>query len=124
MIGYVMVGTNDLSKSITFYDPLLDLLDLKRVDTSEDYAGYASKNNPENIEFYITKPVNGEKANFGNGTQISFLADSKQTVNNFYKIGINLGGKDEGAPGERSGDYYSYLRDLDGNKICAFAKIN
>ena len=46
MIGYVMVGTNDLSKSITFYDTLLDLLDLKRVDTSEDYAGYASKNNP------------------------------------------------------------------------------
>ena len=43
---------------------------------------------------------------------------------NFYNIGINLGGKDEGAPGEKSGDYYSYIRDLDGNKICAFTKIN
>ncbi len=61
MIGYVMVGTNNLSKSITFYDALLDLLSLKRVDTTDDYAGYASKNNPENIEFYITKPVNGVK---------------------------------------------------------------
>ena len=39
-------------------------------------------------------------------------------------IGINLGGKDEGASGERSEDYYCYLRDLDGNKICTFAKIN
>jgi len=65
MIGYVMVGTNDLGKSITFYDALLELLALKRVDTTKDYAGYASKDNPENIEFYITKPVNGDKANFG-----------------------------------------------------------
>lgn len=126
MIGYVMVGTNDLSKSITFYDPLLDLLDLKRVDTSEDYAGYASKNNPENIEFYITKPVNGEKANFGNGTQISFITDQKYVVEKFHKLGVELGGKSEGAPGERpegSKVYYSYVRDLDGNKICVFTNI-
>ena len=47
MIGYVMVGTNDLNKSIVFYDTLLDLLNLKRVDTSEEYAGYAPKNNPD-----------------------------------------------------------------------------
>ena len=101
MIGYVMVGTNDLSKSITFYDALLDLLDLKRVDTTEDYAGYASKNNPENIEFYITKPVNGDKANYGNGTQISFVTENKDVVEKFHKLGVELGGKSEGAPGER-----------------------
>jgi hypothetical protein len=45
-------------------------------------------------------------------------------VNNFYNTGIKLGGKDEGAPGIRSGDYYCYFRDLDENKICAFAKLN
>ena len=67
---------------------------------------------------------NLNKATFGNGTQISFLVNSKDLVNNFYNIGIKLGGKDEGAPGIRSGDYYCYFRDLDGNKICAFAKIN
>ena len=78
-----MVGTNHLSKSITFYDALLDLLALKRVDTTEDYAGYASKKNPENIEFYITKPVNGDKANFGNGTQISFITEHKMLLRSF-----------------------------------------
>ena len=87
MIGYVMVGTNDLSKSITFYDALLDLLALERVDTTEDYAGYASKNNPENIEFYITKPVNGDKANFGNGTQISFITEHKDVVEKSFDTG-------------------------------------
>ena len=126
MIGYVMVGTNDLNKSIVYYDALLDLLDLKRVDTSEEYAGYASKDNPENIEFYVTKPANKEKANFGNGTQISFITDTKEIVDKFHEIGVSLGGKSEGAPDERpkgSKVYYSYVRDLDGNKICAFTNI-
>ena len=126
MIGYVMVGTNDLSKSIIYYDALLDLLDLKRVDTSDEYAGYASKNNSENIEFYVTKPANRDKANFGNGTQISFITGTKEVVEKFHQLGVDLGGKSEGAPGERpegSKVYYSYIRDLDGNKICVFTNI-
>ena len=78
-----MVGTNDLNKSIIYYDTLLDLLNLKRVDTSEEYAGYAPKNNPDNIEFYVTKPANKKGANFGNGTQISFIANTKEIVDKF-----------------------------------------
>ena len=123
MIGFVMVGTNNLDKAIKFYDTLLNTIELQRVVTNKKYAGFASKEKPAEVEFYITNPVNNEKANFGNGTQISFLVNSKDLVNNFYNIGIKIGGKDEGVPGIRSGDYYCYLRDLDGNKICAFAKI-
>ena len=124
MIGFVMVGTNNLDKAINFYDTLLSKIELKRVVTNEKYAGYALKNKPDEVEFYVTNPVNKEKATFGNGTQISFLVNSKDLVNNFYNTGIKLGGKDEGTPGIRSGDYYCYFRDLDKNKICAFAKIN
>ena len=124
MIGFVMVGTNNLDKAINFYDTLLSKIELKRVVTNEKYAGYALKNKPDDVEFYVTHPVNNEKATFGNGTQISFLVKSKDLVNKFYNTGIKLGGKDEGAPGIRSGDYYCYLRDLDGNKVCVFAKID
>ena len=124
MIGFVMVGTNNLDKAINFYDTLLNTIELQRVVTNEKYAGYASKNKTDEVEFYVTNPVNQEKANFGNGTQISFLVKSKDLVNNFYNTGLKLGGKDEGAPGIRSGDYYCYVRDLDGNKICAFSKID
>jgi predicted lactoylglutathione lyase len=124
MIGFVMVGTNNLNKAISFYDVLLETINLKRIVTNEKYAGYSSNENPENIEFYVTNPANKEKATYGNGTQISFLVNSKDTVNKFYNLGIKLGGKDEGAPGIRSGDYYCYLRDLDENKVCAFAKID
>ena len=121
-----MVGTNDLNKSITYYDTLLDLLNLKRVDTSEEYAGYAPKNTPDSIEFYVTKPANKKDANFGNGTQISFIANTKEIVDKFHQAGIELGGKSEGTPGERpkgSKVYYSYVRDLDGNKICSFTNL-
>ena len=124
MIGFVMVGTNNLDKAINFYDKLLNTIDLQRVVTNKKYAGYALKDKPDDVEFYVTNPVNKEKATFGNGTQISFLVNSKDLVNKFYNTGIKLGGADEGAPGIRSGDYYCYLRDLDKNKICAFAKIN
>ncbi len=124
MIGFVMVGTNNLDKAINFYDTLLNTIELQRVVTNEKYAGYASKNKTDEVEFYVTNPVNQEKANFGNGTQISFLVKSKDLVNNFYNTGLKLGGKDEGAPGIRSGDYYCYVRDLDGNKVCAFSKID
>ena len=124
MIGFVMIGTNNLDKATKFYDTLLDVIELERVVTNEKYIGYASKEKSDEIEFYVTNPVNKEKATFGNGTQISFLINSKDSVNSFYNVGIKLGGKDEGAPGIRSGDYYCYFRDLDGNKICAFAKIS
>ena len=124
MIGFVMIGTNDLNKAIKFYDVLLESIDLKRTVKNEKYAGYSSKEKPEVIEFYVTNPVNKEKATHGNGTQVSFIVKSREIVDNFYNLGTKLGGKDEGAPGIRSGDYYCYFRDLDGNKICAFSKIN
>ena len=124
MIGFVMVGTNNLNKAINFYDVLLEIINLKRTVTNEKYAGYSSNENPEDAMFYVTNPANKEKATYGNGTQISFLVSTKDTVDKFYNLGIKLGGKDEGAPGIRSGDYYCYLRDLDENKVCAFAKID
>ncbi len=63
-------------------------------------------------------------ATFGNGTQITLLADSKETVEKFYEIAISKGATDEGGPGVRSdGNYYAYIRDLDGNKIAAKSNL-
>ena len=123
MIGYVMVGTNDLDQSIKFYDQLLEVIDLERTEKDELCAGYSQKNSNGKIEFYVTKPFNKEKATVGNGSQISFQTSSRELVDKFHDVGIKLGGASEGPGGERpegSGVYYSYIRDLDGNKICAF----
>ena len=123
MIGYVMVGTNNLKNAIIFYDEVLEILNLTRKDTDEICAGYTQTNGDGSIEFYVTKPVNMKTATFGNGTQISFLVSSREIVDKFHEIGLKAGGTSEGSGGERpegSGVYYSYIRDLDGNKICAF----
>ena len=123
MLGYVMVGTNNLEEAIKFYDKVLDTLGLVRVDKDDVCAGYAQKNKTDTIEFYVTKPFNKEKATIGNGSQISFTTTSRSLVDKFHETGLNAGGTSEGLGGERpegSGIYYSYIRDLDGNKICAF----
>ena len=122
-----MVGTNDLQASSKFYDVVLAPLGLIKVETSETYVGYAQQNKQEEIEFYITKPFNKEKATYGNGTQVSFLTDSKASVDSFHVIALKNGGLNEGKPGPRpsnSTDYYAYIRDLDGNKICAFSNTS
>ena len=123
MIGYVMVGTNNLNDAINFYDKVLEVIGLDRNETIEDdYAAYGAKGTKD-IEFYVTKPFNKKDATFGNGTQITFLTSSRSQVDKFHEVGLKAGGTSEGSGGERpegSGVYYSYLRDLDGNKNCAF----
>jgi len=121
---FVMVGSNDLLASSKFYDAVFVPLDIIKVYTGKNYIGFAPKNNPEEIEFYITKPFNKEPATYGNGTQISLLANSTEAVDKFHTIALENGGTSEGSPGIRSGDYYAYVRDLDGNKICALTRIN
>ena len=123
MIGYVMVGTNSLDKAIIFYDEVLKVINLTRKETDEICAGYTQNNGDGSIEFYVTKPANKKTATFGNGTQASFLLSSREIVDKFHEISLKAGGTSEGSGGERpegSGVYYSYVRDLDGNKICAF----
>ena len=123
MIGYVMVGTNNLDKAIIFYDEVLKIINLTRKDTDDVCAGYTQNNGDGSIEFYVTKPANKKTATFGNGTQVSFLVSSREIVDKFHEIALKAGGTSEGSGGERpkgSGVYYSYIRDLDGNKICTF----
>jgi catechol 2,3-dioxygenase-like lactoylglutathione lyase family enzyme len=125
MIGYVMVGTNDLNGSAKFYDPVLASLGLARGITEPDYIGYGSKQTPKKIEFYLTRPFNGEAATFGNGAMIAMLVKSRSDVDNFHTTALANGGVDEGKPGTRiDGDetYYAYARDPDGNKICGYCE--
>ena len=124
MFSFITIGTNSLKKSGMFYNKILKPLKIKKVLTHKRYYGYARIQSPKKIELYLIKPHNKKRATFGNGTMITFSASSKKAVKDFYKIGIKLGAKDEGAPGPRhSKDYYAYIRDLDGNKICVFKKI-
>ena len=120
VIGFVMVGTNDLEKSSKFYDSILAHLGMKKVTITERYIGYGHSSEDDGVKFYITKPHNKENATAGNGTMITLVAETKDAVDKFHKTAIENGAVDEGAPGVRSdGNYYGYFRDYDGNKIAA-----
>ena len=120
LFGFVMVGSNDLIASAKFYDSIFIPLGIKKVKTTDNYIGYAQDNNLSEIEFYVTKPYNKEIATYGNGTMISFQAGSAKAVDGFHASALENGGIDEGLPGIRSdGNYYAYIRDPEGNKICA-----
>lgn len=123
MIGYVIVGSRDLPKATSFYDEIMPIIGLMRVETSDEYVAYAPKDKPEAVEFYIAKPFDGKPATIGNGSMIAFHVPTRETVELFHKTALACGGQDEGAPGCRPADaaeYYAYSRDMDGNKICVF----
>ena len=78
--------------------------------------------------FSVTKPINGEAATSANGGTIGFAANSPEQVNAWHAAGIAAGGVPcEDPPGIRQGPgvnlYIAYLRDLDGNKICAMHRM-
>ncbi len=121
MFSFVTLGTNNLKKSKLFYDKLLASIDIVKSEEENSYVGYAKKNNLKKIQFYLMTPHNKKDATFGNGTMITFTAESKESVINFYNLALKLGGTDEGSPGPRHEEhFYAYFRDLDGNKICIF----
>ena len=123
MIGYVMIGTNDLDQGARFYDVLLAPLGLVQVARVETYAAYAPKAAKDVIEFYITTPFDQGPATPGNGTMVALAAPTMQALEQFHSLGLQNGGSDEGAPGPReegSDICYAYICDADGNKICAF----
>lgn len=117
MFSHVMLGANDLEASKSFYDAVLGALGIG--------SGFANKNryvysSPSGF-FAITTPINGEPATHGNGSTIGFKADSTARADAFHAAGIANGGTAcEDPPGPREGGaYLAYLRDPDGNKICA-----
>lgn len=117
-IGYCTVGSNRLEEAKAFYDALLGTIGMKprfeHPSGGRLYAGEAGM-------FGVLGPFDKQPATVGNGSMVGFSFDSPAEVDTFYAKAIDLGATDDGAPGERApGVYFSYFRDLDGNKFCAF----
>jgi len=119
MIGYVMLGTNDLERAAKFYDSLLAEIGAKRAMETPQFIGWS--NSPQAAMLCLTKPADGGKASAGNGVMVALAVDSKQKVDAVYNRAIALGAKDEGAAGPRGEGFYAgYFRDPDGNKLNVF----
>jgi catechol 2,3-dioxygenase-like lactoylglutathione lyase family enzyme len=124
MFSHVVLGVNDLERSKKFYDAVLGALDIK--------PGMLNNNGVVDRYFYrtptgtfcITQPLNGEPATHGNGSTIGFTVQSAEQGDAWHAAGVANGGVTcEDPPGWREGSvgklYLAYLRDPDGNKLCA-----
>jgi len=119
MIGYVTLGSNDIARAARFYDALLADLGGKRAMEMETFIAWAST--PGGPMLAVIKPFDKQKATVGNGVMVALAAGSKKQVDALHRKALELGGKDEGAPGPRGDGFYAgYFRDLDGNKLNAF----
>jgi catechol 2,3-dioxygenase-like lactoylglutathione lyase family enzyme len=121
MIGYSMVGTNDLKRSLAFYDPVMEAMGLDRCWRDELSASWGKKDDETYPRFFTGYPFDGKPATVGNGVMTAFLVKSAAMIDRLYEIAMENGGSDEGKPGFRpqysEGFYAAYVRDPDGNKL-------
>lgn len=122
MIRYVNLGTNDLERSVVFYDAVLGTLGHKRYFYKYGYAGYGDETEGAPT-FWVNRPFNRELATAGNGTMVALAARTRAEVRAFYEAALANCGTSEGEPGLRPhyapNWYAAYVRDPDGNKLAA-----
>ena len=124
MIGYVVLGTNDLPRAAAFYDELLAEMGVTRMMDFGD-RGYAWAAAMDHPMLCIMTPYDNQPATVGNGVMAGIAAASYEQVDRLHAKALELGAADEGAPGLRAeggeGFYAAYFRDLDGNKLDVFS---
>jgi catechol 2,3-dioxygenase-like lactoylglutathione lyase family enzyme len=124
MFSHVMVGSNDIARSKKFYDALFVAMGGKPgVEDAKGRLIYEHNGG----RFMVTKPIDGKPATHANGGTIGFLMSPEQ-ADAWHKAGIANGGTAiEDPPGVRQGAsgqlYLAYLRDPDGNKLCALHRM-
>lgn len=124
MFSHVMLGTNDLDRAKAFYDAVLGTLGVA--------PGFVDRHRifwrtPTGV-FSVSMPINGEPASVGNGSTLGFACQSPEQAQAWHAAGLAHGGTTcEDPPGVREGAagklYLAYLRDPDGNKICALHRL-
>ena len=124
MFSHVMLGVNDLEVSKKFYDAVLGALGVAPGAANNNRYFYRSPTGT----FAISTPINGEPACHGNGSTLGFIAQTTELAEAFHAAGLANGGTTcEEPPGFRDGPYsklyLAYLRDPDGNKICALHRL-
>ena len=124
MFSHVMVGTNDAARSKLFYDA-----------TFAAFGGNAGMEDDKGRLIYmhngglfiVTPPIDGQPATGANGGTIGFAMTPEQ-ADAWHAAGVANGGKAiEDPPGVREASfgnlYLAYLRDPDGNKLCALHRM-
>lgn len=129
MLSHVMVGSNDIERSKRFYDAVLATLGAGEPFRNTAPTGHTRLfYRHDGSSFCVSEPINGEAATAANGGTIGFKCGSPEQVRQFHDVAVAHGGTSiEEPPGLRDGNlgplYLAYVRDPDGNKLCAIHRV-
>lgn len=125
MFSHIVLGSNDLEKSRQFYDGVMGALGCAPAAVAP--GGRLAYRHGGGL-LIVGSPINGNSATFANGGTIGFNAESEDQVKAWHDAGVANGGSScENPPGVREMGpmkmYLAYLRDPDGNKLCAMKSL-
>lgn len=113
LIDHIQLVVRDLAASRRFYEAVFDSLAIPISGSGEDFLWVD--------ELYISSVDSEAAAGQLTGRHhIAFQARDREMVEDFYRAALAAGGRDNGAPGERSyhpGYYAAFVLDPDGNNI-------
>jgi catechol 2,3-dioxygenase-like lactoylglutathione lyase family enzyme len=113
LIDHIHLVVRDLAASRRFYESVFEALDIPIGGAAGDYF-WAD-------ELFVSSADSRAAQGVLTGRHhLAFQAKDRAMVDAFYKAGLDCGGKDNGAPGERPyhpGYYAAFLLDPDGNNI-------
>lgn len=113
LIDHIQLVVNNFETSKAFYTAILSVLEIPVISTDDDYIW---------ADELVVSSVNSP-ASAGGLTgrhHLAFQARSREVVDAFYHMALSHGGRDNGAPGERTyhpGYYAAFVLDPDGNNI-------
>ena len=117
MLAYVTLGTNNIEKSLAFYEPFMAEFGAKKLFDNGRLHFFGTGMDAPMIA--VGGPYDEQTATNGNGTMLAMPVASREDVDRIYAKALELGGTSEGEPGERMPTFYGgYVRDPDNNKIC------
>ncbi len=113
LIDHLQLVVSDLERSKRFYRAVLGALG---VPLGGEGPGFFWGD-----ELFVSEPKSKASAGIVTGrSHFAFQAKDRETVERVYRAGIEAGGKDNGAPGERPyhpGYFAAFLLDPDGNNV-------
>ncbi|TGQ30849.1 MULTISPECIES: VOC family protein [unclassified Mesorhizobium] len=113
LIDHLQLVVRDLAASRRFYEAVFNVLGIPIGGEAEDYF-WADE------LFFSSLDSRTASGELTGRHHLAFQARDRAMVDAFYKAGLEAGGKDNGAPGERPyhpGYYAAFLLDPDGNNI-------
>ena len=126
MFSHIVVGSNDIDRSKSFYDAIFGAIGgTPGIRDAKGRLIYMHNGGT----LLVTLPIDGNPATHANGGTIGFTMESPEQTDAWHLAGVANGGTPcEDPPGVRvlegvSNLYLAYLRDPDGNKLCALHRM-